>query len=56
MLLSTGHSFTNVNGRRWYGNPGGAGAMTNDYLIGDFNGDGKVDKYDFALLMLYWSL
>jgi hypothetical protein len=22
----------------------------------DFNGDGKVDKYDFALLMSKWGL
>ncbi len=38
------------------GSFGGGGTVYNPgFKIGDINKDGKVDKYDFALLMVYWN-
>ena len=34
---------------------GGGGSLGIGSIFGDINGDGKVDKYDLALLMSYWG-
>ncbi|MCK5285862.1 MAG: hypothetical protein KAJ58_01395 [Candidatus Pacebacteria bacterium] len=34
---------------------GGGGILGGVSILGDINGDGRVDKYDLALLMSYWG-
>jgi len=34
---------------------GGGGILGGGSVFGDINGDGRVDKYDFALMMAFWG-
>ncbi|MFH0846318.1 MAG: dockerin type I domain-containing protein [Patescibacteria group bacterium] len=62
-LLADVYSFllslsgTNDSGEEYQSKPvAGGGPIWGSFSsLGDINGDGKIDKYDFALLMFYWG-
>ena len=54
-LFGTGDDGEEYSAPPVSGGGGGGGMPGSGSLFGDINGDGKVDKYDLALLMSYWG-